>query len=260
MSLLADLRVALRTLLRAPGVFTTATLVLALGIAAVAVMFAFLRVTTTPPPLERVDRVFSLAIVDRKHNIPDGPVRLNDVEDWAREQTSFEAVAGVNTDTVSFRREGATVERYLAGSVTGQFFSILRVKPLLGRNLLPDDARPYAGQVVVLSERLWRSAFAAEPSVVGESVRVNGELYTVVGVAPAALDLPVSALLWTADRTNTASDPEPGRAGQPLARLLAPIMAPIGRLRDGVAPDAARAELQAIQARRAVKYPEVAGE
>jgi predicted permease len=257
---LVDMRVAFRTLLRAPGFFAMATLVLALGIAAVVVMFGFLRVTMTPPPLDRVDRVFSLAIVDRKHNIPDGPVRLNDIVDWAREQKSFEAVAGVGTDTVSFRREGATVERYLAGSVTGEFFSILRVKPLLGRNLLPDDARPYAAQVVVLSERLWRSTFGGDASAVGESVWVNGELHTVVGVAPAALDLPVSALLWTADRTNTALDPEPGRAGMPLARMSAPIMAPIGRLRDGVTPDAARAELQAIQARRTVEYPEVGNE
>jgi putative ABC transport system permease protein len=255
-----DVRVAFRTLLRAPGFFAMATLVLALGIAAVAVMFGFLRVTMTPPPLDHVERVFSLSIVDRKHNIPDGPVRLHDIEDWGREQRSFEGVAGVGTDTVSFRREGATVERYLAASVTGQFFSILRVKPLLGRNLLADDARPYAAKVVVLSERLWRSAFGADPSAVGESVWVNGELHTVVGVAPAALDLPVSALLWTADRTDTAHDPEPGRANMPLARMSAPIMSPIGRLRDGVTPEAARAELQSIQARRADEYPEVASE
>ncbi len=258
MRFLADLRLALRTLLRAPGFFAMAAGVLALGIAAVVVMFGFLRVTTTPPPLERIDRVFSLSVVDTKRNTPDGPVRLHEIEDWSREQTSFEGVAGVDADTVSFRREGSTAERYLAGRVTGAFFTILRVRPRLGRNLLPEDARPHAAPVVVLSERLWGSAFGAEPSAVGESVWVNGELHEVVGVAPAALDLPVSALLWTADRTDTASDPE--RGGAPLARLLAPWMHPIGRLREGVTPEAARAELQAIQARRTARYPEVANE
>ncbi len=260
MSFLADVRVALRTLLRAPGFFAMAAGVLALGIAAVVVMLGFLRVTTTPPPLDRVDRVFSLSIVDTKHNVPDGPVKLHDLEDWGREQRSFEGVAGVDTDTVSFRRRGSTAERYLSARVTGAFFSILRVKPLLGRNLLAEDARPHAAPVAVLSERLWRAAFGAESSAVGESVWVNGELHTVVGVAPAALDLPVSALLWTADRTDTAHDPEPARAGMPLPRLLAPSKVPIGRLRDGVTPEAAGAELQAIQARRTARYPEVANE
>ena len=260
MSFLSDLRLALRTLLRTPGFFAMATGVLALGIAAVVVMFGFLRVTMAPPPLDRVDRVFSLSIVDTKRNLPDGPVKLHDLEDWSREQRSFEGVAGVDTDTVSFRRAGATAERCLAGRVTGMFFSLLRVQPLLGRNLAVEDARPNAGPVVVIAERLWRSAFDADPSVVGESVWVNGERHTVVGVAPAALDLPVSTLLWTADRTDTAHDPEPARSGMPLPRLLAPWKVPIGRLRDGVTPAAARAELQAIQARRTARYPEVANE
>jgi len=255
---LADVRVALRTLLRAPGFLALSAGLLCLGVAAVVVMFGFLRVTMTPPPLDRMDRVFSLSIVDTKRNLLDGPVKLQDIEDWGREQRSFEGVAGVDTDTVSLRREGSTAERYLAARVTGAFFSVLRVQPLLGRNLFPDDAKPHASPVVVLSEQLWRSAFGADRSVVGENVWVNGERSTVVGVAPAALDLPVSTLLWVADRTDTAHDPE--RGGAPLARLLGPSKVPFGRLRDGVTPDAARAELQAIQARRAVRYPEVANE
>ncbi len=260
MSFLADARVAVRTLLRAPGFFAMASGVLALGIAAVVVMFGFLRVTTTPPALDRVDRVFSLLVRDVRRGDPERPVALHDLEDWSREQKSFESVAGVGIETISFRRQGATAERYVAARVTGPFFSLLRVQPLLGRNLVAEDARPGAAPVVVLSEPLWRSAFGAEPSVVGERVRVNGEAHTVVGVAPAALDLPVSALLWFADCTDTSRDPQNLLGAGPLPRLLAPYLAPIGRLRDGVAPEAAQAELQAIQARRTVKYPEVADE
>jgi putative ABC transport system permease protein len=275
-SFLPDLRVALRTLLRAPAFFAVASGVLALGIAAVVVMFGFLRVTMTPPPLDRVDRVFSLSVTDVRRNEPERTVPLQDIEDWNREQRSFEGIAGVMSETVSFRRVGATVEPLLAGRVTGMFFSILRVRPLLGRGLTVDDARPGAAQVVVLSERLWRSAFSADPAVLGENVVVNGELHTVVGVAPVALDLPVatgkagsgpaapgassSALLWIAERTDTSYDPEATRGAGPLPRLLAPWMAPIGRLRDGVTPDAARAELRAIHARRVTRYPEIANE
>ena len=161
--------------------------------------------------------------------------------------------------TVTFRRAGATAERFVAGRVTGPLFDLLRVRPQLGRNLLAEDARPGASPVVVLSERLWRSTFLADPSVIGEVVRVNGESCTVVGVAPAALDLPVSALLWFADRTDTSRTPYfwmPGR----LPRVLAPTFFPIGRLRGGVAPDEARAELRSIQARRVPHFPEVAAE
>jgi putative ABC transport system permease protein len=256
---LADLRLALRTLLRAPGFFLSASGVLALGIAAVVVMFGFLRVTLTSPPLDRVDRVFALSTVDARHNEPERLVALHDLEDWSREQRSFDGVAGFMPEAITFRREGATADRVLAGRVTGPFFDLLRVHPLLGRNLLAEDARPGASPVVVLSERLWRSTFLADPSVIGEAVRVNGEPSTVVGVAPGALDLPISALLWFPDRTDTSRTPYfwmPGR----LPRVLAPSFFPVGRLRSGVTPDEARAELRSIQARRVPHFPEVAGE
>ena len=247
MRFLADLRVALRTLLRAPAFFAMAGGVLALGIAVVAVMFGFLRITTTPPPLDRVDRVFALAVADKKHNDPERWVALQDVEDWSREQKSFEGIAGLGQETISFRREGGTVERLLASRVAGPFFGLLRVQPVMGRSLVPEDNRPGASPVLVLSEPLWRSTFNADPSVVGESVRVNGEVYAVVGVAPAALDLPVSAMLWFADRTDTSRDPQfLNGVGTPLPRMNAPTMFPIGRLKDGVTPEEARAELRVI--------------
>jgi len=254
---LADVRVALRTLLRAPGFLASAAGVLALGIATVAVMFGFLRVITAPPPLPEMDRVFSLTTVDTRGNDPERWVALHDIEDWNRVQQSFESVAGVTPEMVVLRRADASAESCLAGRVTGTFFSTLRVKPLLGRNLLPDDARPHASPVVVLSERLWRTSFNADPAVVGESVQIDGEPHEVVGVAPPALDLPVSALLWYADRTDTSYWLQ---FDSPLPRLMGPWMFPIGRLREGWTPEAARAELRGIQARRVGKYPEVAHE
>jgi putative ABC transport system permease protein len=259
-SFLADLRFALRTLLRSPGFFAASSGVLALGIAAVVVMFAFLRVTMTPPPLDRVERVFSLLVRDVRRNDPERTIALHDLQDWSREQRSFEGVAGVGAESISFRREGATADRYLVGRVWGPFFSLLRVQPLLGRNLVPEDNLPGARAVAVLSEPLWRSTFGADPAVLGETVRLDGEATTVVGVAPAALDLPVSALLWFADRTDTSRDPQYLRGASPLPRLLAPYLAPIGRLREGVTAEAAQAELQVIQSRRIARYPEVADE
>lgn len=142
MSFLSDLRVAFRTLLRAPGFSALATMVLALGVAVVVTMFGALRITQSSPPLERADRVFSLATVDRTRDDPERWVPLHDIQDWARQQTSFEEVAAYAYETVSLRREGAAPERCVAARVTGPFFPLLRIQPLLGRNLLAEDAQP----------------------------------------------------------------------------------------------------------------------
>jgi predicted permease len=250
MSFLAELRVALRTLLRAPGFFALATSVLALGIAVVVVMFGTLRVTLGPPPLERADRLFSLSEVNASLNESDRWIPLADLQAWAREQRSFEGIAGMAWEAGSLRIGHGGVERCPAARVTGPFFELLRVRPLLGRTLTADDARPGAAPVAVISERLWRDSFAADPEVVGRSVKLNGATFTVVGVAPAALDLPVTTLLWFPDQTDAAK----------RERVAGPWLHPFGRLRDGVTPQAAEAELQAIQARRAEKLPELAGD
>jgi predicted permease len=243
---LGDLRIALRTLLRTPGFFALASTVLALGAAVVVVMFGVLRVTLSMPPLEGVDRVRSLTTVNETRREAERWIPLADLQAWAVEQRSFEAIAGFRYEGVSVRAERGTAERVVAARVTGPYFELLRVLPLLGRTLTEGDARPGASPVVVLSERLWRSTFDGNPRVVGSYVRLDGALVTVVGVAPAELDVPVGALLWFPDRTGVATE-----------RLSGPWFHPLGRLRDGIAPERAAAELQAIQARRAERYPEL---
>jgi putative ABC transport system permease protein len=250
LSFLGDLRIALRTLLRTPGFLLLASGVLALGIAVVVVMLGALHVTLAPPPLPQVDRVFSLMPSSPSRGEPERWVARVDLEDWARTQTSFEELAGFAGESAAVRREGTRAERVTVGRVMGGFFSVLRVQPLMGRTLTPEDARPGASPVVVLSEPLWRSTFSSRPDVLGQSIRVNGEPATVVGVAPAALDLPVGASLWVPDRTDVSG----------LLREADPWFSPIGRLREGGSVDAARAELRALQARRVDRYPAVADE
>lgn len=250
MSFLGDLRIALRTLLRAPGFFALATSVLALGIAVVVVMFGTLRVTLGPPPVEGAERVVSLTEENAALNEHERWIPLQDLQAWAREQRSFEGIAGFSWEAGSLRIGEGGVERCPSARVTGPFFELLRVRPLLGRVLTADDARPGASPVAVISERLWRGSFAADRKVVGRSVRLNGLTYSIVGVAPTALDLPVTTLLWFPDQTDPEARP----------RVAGPWLHPFGRLREGVTPASAEAELQAIQARRAEHLPELAGD
>jgi predicted permease len=249
MRVLGELRIALRTLLRAPGFFALSTTILALGIAAVVVMFGLLRVTRAPPPLEGIDRVYSLTVVSAGRHQADRWIPVQDLDAWAREQRSFEALAGFTMESMTLRRMGAMAEQVNGSRVTGRYFELLRIRPLLGRVLGPDDGRVGATPAIVLSERLWRTTFEADPEVVGETVRLNGSPALVVGVAPAALDLPVGCHVWVPDQTNLYD-------GSSIARVVGPWVHPLGRLKDGVTPDAARAELQAIQVRRAQKYPD----
>lgn len=249
MSALAQLRVALRALWRAPTFTALAVAVLGTGVAVVVIMYATHRMVWAPPPLVEVDRLTQLALHDVPHGWSDEPFTLQDLERWRREQSTFEDLAACYQGTLIVR-SGGPAEREPGGIVAGPFFELSRERPLAGRLLTVEDGRPGAAPVVVLGERLWREGFGASPAVVGRSLRVNGELATIVGVVRAAFDIPSGARLWTADRT------APERAGD---RSRDATYLGFARLRPGVSLDAAQADLAAIQARAAARDPSLIG-
>ena len=248
MSALVTLRVAVRSLSRAPGFATLAVGVLGLGVAVVVVMFGVVRTCFSAPPLRDGDRLVLIAFHDLPRGWLNERATVDDVARWRREQSSFEDVAGFYDGTVVLSGDGPA-ERHGGGYVTGPFFEVAREEALLGRLLAAGDARPGASPAVVLGERLWRDRFGASPDVVGRALRVNGETATVVGVARGAFDVPAGAALWIADRT-----PE----GAP-ARVSGSFFLGLGRLRPGVGRAAAQADLAAVQARAAERDPRLAG-
>jgi putative ABC transport system permease protein len=247
-SALSELRVAARSLARVPTFTALAVVVLGLGVAVVVVMYGTVQTVWSPPPVEDVERLVQLAIHDVPHGWPDENVTLEDLRRWRRGQSTFEDVAGCYPGTVMIRGAGAA-ERYSGGVVTGPFFELSRERPVLGRLLTDDDARPGAAPVVVLGERLWRERFGGSPDVVGTTLRVNGEVAAVVGVARAAFEVPPSAQLWIADRTPEA----------PVDRNAGALYKGVARLRRGVSLAAAQADLAAVQARAAEREPALAG-
>ena len=176
-------------------------------------------------------------------------------EDYRDQATSFAALAAyADALPVHLAKEGGRPERLTGGVVSGRYFELLGVRAQAGRLLAAaDDAAPGREPVVVLSDRLWRRLFGADPRAVGTTVRLNGHAFTVVGVAPAGfygVSLDSLPQLWVTTSMAPVALPEFGGAGMLTDRSFS-WLDMVGRLKPGVSMAAAQAELDTIAARRA---------
>jgi predicted permease len=246
MQLIQDLRVATRSLLRTPAFTALATGVLGLGLAVVVTMFGILyTIAYEPPPFPNPESLVGVRIVDKARGKSEDGTSSHNLAEWRAAQKSFEEMAGGLTGTVIISGDG-TAERYDGGLVTGSLFNVIGIRPLIGRTLQPGDDIPGAAPVVMLGYDLWRTRYNSDPQVIGRVLKVNGVLSTVVGVMPAKFEFPTSAQLWVPLREKLDEVP----------RGKGAWVAVIARLRPGVSLDDAQADLSAISARLAERYPE----
>ncbi len=246
MQFLQDLRVAARSLLRTPAFTALAIGVLGLGLAVVVTMFGILyTIAYAPPPFPEPQSLVGVHIIDKARGSSDDGTSTHQLADWRAAQSSFEEMGGGLIGTVIISGDGSA-ERYNGGLITGTLFDVIGIEPLIGRTIQPRDDVPGAAPVVVLSYDLWRTRYHGEREVIGRVLKVNGELATVIGVMPRKLDWPNSAQLWIPLRENLDQVP----------RGKASWVQVIGRLRPGVTLDHAQADLSAISARLAERYPE----
>jgi len=242
-----DLLHGSRLLARSPGFTAAAVLTLALGIGASTAVFGVVdAVLVRRLPFPESQRIMTLWNMYPKLGDEQGEVSPPDFCDWRAQNRSFEQLAAYERFFYVLAGDPAPV-RLRAARVSGDFFAAMGVRPLLGRPLLPSDDHEGAHHVVVLSHRLWASRFAADPSVVGEAVRLTGIRHTVVGVMPAGFDFPDAAELWSP----LAYEPpfEPGLRRSTWLRTVA-------RLKPGVAPSQAQADMSAIARRLEQRYPD----
>ncbi len=167
--------------------------------------------------------------------------------DLVREQRVFSDLAAstVESGIVLPPGSGGEADRQLLARVSGNYFRTLGIEPLLGRLLGPSDDRTEASPVTVIAESYWRSRFGASPAVVGQQLRINGELRTIVGVWPAAFRLPARSQL--AQPLALAGDG--GRRGNNSLNLVA-------RLASGTSAEQAQAQMHQLAGRLAAQYPE----
>lgn len=183
-----DTRFALRRLRTAPAFTLFAVVTLALGIGATTAIYSVIDAAIlTPPDIRHIDYVVNLYHSDpRKANRSLMAFSLPDYEDLRASQTVFSHLAAWTESPPLTLVANGTGEPVLGELVTGEYFTLVGALPRLGRLLQPGDDRPDAPAVVVLSHDVWQRRFGSDPAVVGKTVRMNGHLFVVVGVAPAS--------------------------------------------------------------------------
>ena len=205
-----DLRFASRQLLRAPGFTATALLTLMLAIGATTAMMAVLRATLLYP-LPYAHPAQLLRITDEnlrgfKANGIMTVARVNDLAALMRDRHPvLSAVSFFYVDDTAVTLAGQQAVAVSGAAVSGNFFNTVGMSPLLGRTLTPADDQTNAPPVLVISHRLWSSAFASDPAVLGRTVRLGAATASIVGVMPATFDLPGGTDVWRAAHISAAS-------------------------------------------------------
>ncbi len=172
--------------------------------------------------------------------------RYADFLDWVSSATSFEGLMADASTTMNVSGGSGSAERFRGSYVTANTFRLLRVAPLIGRDFVSDDDRPGAPAVVMLAYDVWQSRYGGEPSVIGQTIRVNSEVATVIGVMPQGFKYPVVAQLWQ-PLSSAASVSRSNRATRAVSVS--------GRLAPGASIGRAQADLDAIAAQIAQAHP-----
>jgi putative ABC transport system permease protein len=244
-----DLRVALRRLVRAPGFTVAAVLCLALGIGANSAIFTVINsVLLRPLPYADPDRLVGVWEANRDRGADRNSVKPANYLDWLKEQTVFEGMAATADASLALT-DGGEPEQVKAQPATAGFLPLLGLRPLLGRTYTAEEEAEGA-RVAILSEGLWRERYGADQGILGRTIRLDGDAYTVIGVMPAVGDLVyrrASPRLWVPIGLDPVKHAH-GAAGRYLQA--------VARLKPGVTFGAAQAEMATIASRLAASYPE----
>ena len=241
-ALLFDIRDGLRSLRRDRGFAVTVVLTLGVTIGASTAAFSIVNgILLKPLPFAEPDRLVTLREIWKEFadRMPAAPVNERHFEYWRQHNQSFGAVAQYITLPANLTSGGPAAQVSVTRT-SGTLFDVLKTQPAMGRALTARDDAPGAPDVVVISDSLWRQRFGGDGSILGTAITLDGAPFTVVGILPPSFRLPSGELLlatvdavvplritagWGGDHNNLA----------------------IGRLKDGVTIDGARAELDVLQ-------------
>jgi len=240
-ALLHDVRYAFRLLGRTPAFSALAIALVAIGIGANTAMFTLVDAALVRP-LSFVQPERLAMLWERAPDTPHNRVAPLNFVDWSEQNHSFAAMAAVVGGGRTLTRPGSAPERLEGQAVTAAFFDVLGVRALAGRTFVSGDA---ASRAVVIGERLWRTRFGAGDGVVGSTIALDGQPFTVIGILPASFQILYPSDLWTLyvpQRT-----PEQRRMH---------YLQVLGRLAPGVTLAQAREDLAVVGSRIAQSSPE----
>ncbi|HZM69181.1 MAG TPA: ABC transporter permease [Candidatus Cryosericum sp.] len=239
-----DLRFGARTLRRNPGYTAVAVLTLALGIGANSAVFSVVSaVLLRPLPYPDSERLVHVWATDSERGRTQDVASYPDFDDWRTQSASFEGLAGM-TGRGMILSGGDGAELVAALQATPGLFELLGVRPASGRTFRREEGEPGGARVALLGDGLWKSRFAGRPDIVGQTVRLNEEAFTIVGVMPAGLKIAPGEQ----EQVYVPLVRDPSR-GHGFLRVL-------GRLRPGVSVNQAQADLDLVSRRLAAEHPD----
>jgi putative ABC transport system permease protein len=242
-----DLKLGARMLVKSPGLAIVGGLGMAVAIALATAGFTIASTLLRPSlPLPGSDRIVALQYWSAATRNPEGRI-LHDVLTWRDELTTFEDVGAFRTVGRNLAAPGVPPEVVGIAEISASAFTITRVPPLLGRPLLETDEQDGATPVAVIGEHAWRRRFAADPAILGRTIRLGSATHTVVGVMPEGYAFPINHQFWIPLRLDAARY-GPGDG---------PHLTAFGRLRPDVSRRQAQAELTAIGRRTAAAHPQI---
>jgi putative ABC transport system permease protein len=258
---LQDLRYGLRMMLKSPAVSLLAVAALALGIGANTAIFSVVNtVLLRPLPFEHPEQlvmVWETHDFARKLGFDFIPASNAAFADFEKQNHVFDRMAAIDFWTVNLTG-GTQPERIEGARVSANLFPLLKVEPMVGRVFTPEEEKPGSAHVVIISYGSWQSRFGGDAKVVGQSIALDGEQYSVIGIMPREFSFPQNAGLPAyfsfANRTDLWTPrvlPE-----KEIANRGSHHMAAIARLRSGVTVGQAQAELSTIASRNEQQYPE----
>ncbi len=242
-----DIRYALRMFRRSPAFVLTAVFTIALGVGAnTAIFTAVDRALVRPLPFRDPDRLVKLREDASHYGYPANNVSPPNYLDWKAQSKVFEDMAAYRG--TSFNLTGAGLPERLDGAAfTANVFSLLGVKPMLGRTFLPEEDGPDSRRTVILSHGLWLRRFASAPNVIGRTLEFDGAPFTIIGVMPPTFHFPRADVeYWVAERLDTHD----------LTQRKNNYLDVIGRLRSGATVEQAQSEMSVIASRLEHAYPE----
>ena len=245
MSWSQDVRYAARSLRKSPGFTLVAAVTLALGVGANTAIFSVVNaVMLRPLPFSDPEQLVRIWESNVERGWPTFATSHPNFLDWRAQAKSFQTMAALDNIGLTWT-SGGQAEVLQGRRVTATFLPTMKVTPIHGRNFLDEEDRPGGNtRVVILAYGFWQRAFGSDAGVIGKTMTLNAQPYTVVGVLPASFR-------WgdTTDMlTPLAPDPARNRGDHRLSV--------IGRLADGVSLQQATSELEAMAARMGVQYPE----
>ncbi len=249
-TLFQDLRYGLRMLVRSPGFTVVAVATLALGIGANTALFSVINgVLLSPLPFPQPDQLVTLH--ENKPNFEGGSVSYLNFRDWQRDNHTFSSLALARNYDFSLTGIGEA-EQVSGEFISADFFSVLGVRPLIGRTFAEDEEQVGAGPVALIGAGLWRRKFSAASNILGKSITLDARDYTIVGVIPADFYLVIPGF-----RDSQVYVPV-GQWSNPLLLKRGAGLGfhGVGRLKPGVTIEQARADMEGVTRSLAEAFPD----